>query len=47
MAVKNTIEKRRKLRELEASRDKHLTQLKVSRAKLASLRADIKHLRSN
>lgn len=39
------IEKRRKLRALEAQRDKHLEQIKTSKARLAGLRADIKHLR--
>jgi hypothetical protein len=43
--AKSTIEKRRRLRELEAARDKELGQLKKSRAKLATVRAEIKHTR--
>jgi hypothetical protein len=41
--VATSIDKRRKLRSLEALRDKHLESIKASRAKLAQLRADIKH----
>lgn len=42
----SNIDKRRKLRSLEASRDKHLTQIQVSKTKLASIRAELKHLRA-
>lgn len=45
--ARSTIEKRRKLRELEAKRDAHLVNVKKSRAALASVRAELKHLRSN
>jgi len=45
--AKSTIEKRRKIRELEAKRDQHLISSKKSRAALAALRAELKHLRSN
>jgi hypothetical protein len=45
--ARSTIEKRRKMRELEAKRDAHLVSVKKSRAALASVRAEIKHMRAN
>lgn len=44
MAIK-TIQDRRKLRSLEAKRDKLLETIKAAKAGLASTRADIKHQR--
>jgi len=41
----STIEKRRKIRALEAQRDKYLEVTKTARSKLATLRAELKHMR--
>jgi hypothetical protein len=46
MATSN-VEKRRKLRALEAQRDVHMEAVKTSRSKLAQVRAALKHLRAN
>jgi len=40
-----TIEKRRKIRALEAKRDSLLEQAKKAKAGLATVRADLKHAR--
>lgn len=45
--ARTSIEKRRKLRELEARRDTHLVNIKKAKSSLASVRAELKHLRSN
>jgi hypothetical protein len=45
--AKSSIEKRRRMRELEAARDKHLTTLKKTREGLAKTRAELKHVRAN
>jgi len=44
--AKSTIENRRKMRELEAKRDKLLVMGAKSKSELAKVRAEIKHMRS-
>lgn len=44
--AKSSIEKRRKIRELEAKRDKLLTSKTQSQTELAKVRAELKSVRS-
>jgi hypothetical protein len=44
MAAKD-VEKRRKIRKLEAMRDDHMTKLVTTRVNLAKIRTELKHAR--
>jgi hypothetical protein len=45
--AKSTIQQRRKLRAIEAARDKHLEQITKSKEKLAQIRAELGHARKS